>query len=342
MNDNENNKNTDEEEKTVIRHKINAEETFTLAKDVYDLRCVIKNIYANRAVILRRLNIITMTFSLLFTLLYVGYMLGTGLFGKLSLGGEIASFVLLGVYAAVFATLIIVALCGSHAHAKNVRTVKRALKIIRLIVRLLSIVITVAALVSATDSAYAAQSVALNVVLIIFSVLSLLVQLLALLCGGTVRLARWLLSPVKIKYRFPVVAVEWYGLVTAGDDKMQSVKKVSKKYVDSTGKCLDGYIIPSFGNKYITSIKPAAVLAVAEAAPEEEKRLTEGVLKSVFAYAEECGYIAENPCRDLDLKGSIEDEKRPRRTLKDRLMGLGKRVGKSMLDKYVLKPDEDD
>ena len=44
-------KNNIEEEKVSVRHTINAEETFTLAKDVFDIRCLIKNVYNNRAVI---------------------------------------------------------------------------------------------------------------------------------------------------------------------------------------------------------------------------------------------------------------------------------------------------
>ena len=56
-----NNENIPEkEEKVNIRHTITAEETFTLAKDVFDIRCFIKNVYANRAVIARRLNIISL------------------------------------------------------------------------------------------------------------------------------------------------------------------------------------------------------------------------------------------------------------------------------------------
>ena len=34
-----------EEEKVTVRHTINAEEAFTLVKDVYDIRTFIKNVY---------------------------------------------------------------------------------------------------------------------------------------------------------------------------------------------------------------------------------------------------------------------------------------------------------
>ena len=73
-----------EEEKVTIRHTINAEEAFTLAKDVYDIRNVLKNIYNNRALIGRRLNLLTLSVSLVFTVLYVAYILCTGLLNKLS------------------------------------------------------------------------------------------------------------------------------------------------------------------------------------------------------------------------------------------------------------------
>ena len=59
------------EEVREVRHTISSEETFTLAKDVYDLRCAIKKIYLNRAQIARRLNILSLAFSLVFTAIYV-------------------------------------------------------------------------------------------------------------------------------------------------------------------------------------------------------------------------------------------------------------------------------
>ena len=113
------------EEKVNIRHKINAEETFTLAKDVYDIRSVIKNIYNNRAVISRRLNLLTMSLSLVFTLVYVAYILGTGLLGKLSLTEDIVMYCLLGVYAVLFITMFILTMCSIKAKAKNIKRFKR-------------------------------------------------------------------------------------------------------------------------------------------------------------------------------------------------------------------------
>ncbi len=282
-------KNNIEEEKVSVRHTINAEETFTLAKDVFDIRCLIKNVYNNRAVIARRINICTLSVSLVFTLLYVAYMLFLGILNKVTFFAEIALYCLLGVYGALFITLLILTLCAVRAKTKNVRKLNKALSAIRL----------------------------------------------------TVRLARWLLSPVKVKYRFSTVALEWYELAVTDGGDSKAVKRVSEKYFDDIGRCLDNFLIPAFGKKYISAIKPSAVLNVADRAPEEDRALTEGVLKNVFAYATECGYVTFDPCRDLKFEGSIEEEEKQKSTAKSRLMGIGKKIGMSILEKYINKNTED-
>lgn len=329
------------EEKVNIRHTINAQETFTLAKDVYDIRSLIKNVYNNRAVIGRRLNLLTMSLSLVFTLIYVAYILGTGLLGKLSLSADIVLYSLLGVYAVLFITMFILTMCSIRAKAKNIKKFKQVLSYFRLAVRISSIAITITALVYAMGGEqYAAKHVAVDIVLIVFSIICLIVQVIPLLFGGFGRLARWLLSPVKVKYRFATVALEWYEqTLTSGSDK-NSVKKVSKKYYDSIGVCLDTLIIPAIGKKYITSIKPAQLLSVVDGALEEDRPLVEGILKTVFSYAAECGYVTFDPCRDLKLEGSIEEEEKQPKTVKSRLMGLGKKIGMSLLDKYIDKSTE--
>ena len=330
----------EKEEKVNIRHTINAEETFTLAKDVYDIRSVIKNVYNNRAVIARRLNLLTISASLAFTLLYVAYILGTGLLGKLSLSADIVLYSLLGVYAVLFIVLFTLSLCSINAKAKNIKKFKRVLAYFRLAVRLCSIAITIVALVFAMGGEYSAKHVAVDILLIVFSIICLIVQIIPLLFGGLGKLARWLLSPVKVKHRFSTVALEWYELaVTAGSDKT-SVKKVSKKYYDSIGVCLDTFIIPAMGKKRIASIKSAQVLALVDDATEEDKPLVEGILKNIFTYALECGYVTFDPCRDLHLEGSIDEEEKQPKTVKSRLMGLGKRIGMSLLDKYIDKSTE--
>ena len=333
--------NKNEEEK-VIRHTINAEETFTLAKDVFDLRCVIKNIYNNRAVIARRLNILSLSVSLVFTLLYVGYMLLTGLTQKLALHAEIALYCLLGVYAVLFIVLIILTFVGSGAKAKNIRKINKTLSIFRILVRTLSLALTIVALVFATSGGgLAAKNIALDVVLIIISIICLIVQAIPLLFGGLGKLARWLLSPVKIKHRFSTVALEWYELTVTNSSDIKAVKRVSKKYHDEIGICLDNVLIPALGKKYVSTIKSSAILSVTERLSEEDRPLAEGVLKNIFAYATECGYVTFDPCRDLHFEGSIEEEEKPKGGIKGKLMNLGKKLGKSMLDKYIDKSTSD-
>lgn len=331
------------EEKVNIRHTINAEETFTLAKDVYDIRSVIKNIYNNRAVIGRRLNLLTMSLSLAFTLIYVAYILATGLLKKLSFATNIVIYCLLGVYAVLFLTMFILTMCSIRAKAKNIKKFKRVLSYFRLLVRLLSLAITIVALVFAMGGEqYSADHVAVDIVLIIVSIICLIVQVIPLLFGGLGKLARWLLSPVKVKYRFATVALEWYEqTLTSGSDKT-SQNKVSKKYYDSIGVCLDTFIIPALGGKYISAIKPAQLLGVVNGAAEEDKPIVEGILKTIFAYAKDRSYIAIDPCRDLNLEGSIEEEVKEPKTVKSRLMGLGKKIGMSILDKYIDKSTNND
>ena len=166
------------DEKVTVRHTINAEETFTLAKDVYDIRNLIKNVYSNRAVIARRLNVLSMSVSLVFTLIYVAYIFGTGLFKKLSFGSEIALYVLLGIYGALFLTLFIVTMCGLGAKAKNIKRYTKALSYFRLVVRLLSVAITIVALAFAMGGEYSAKYVAVDIVLIIFSIICLVFQVI--------------------------------------------------------------------------------------------------------------------------------------------------------------------
>lgn len=327
-----------EEEKVTIRHTINAEEAFTLAKDVYDIRNVLKNIYNNRALIGRRLNLLTLSISLVFTVLYVAYILCTGLLNKLSLGSEIAMYCLLGAYAALFITMFVIMMCGIGANAKNIKRYNKVLSFFRLAIRLISLAITVVALVLVTRGGdYSAEHIAVDIVLIIFSILCLIFQIIPLLCGGFGKLARWLLSPVKIKFRFAKVALEWYELTVTAGSESKTVKRVSKKYYDEIGVCLDNFLIPAFGKKYINQIKPAQILSVVEGAGEEDRRLVEGILKNVFEYASECGYVVFDPCRDLKFEGTIEEEVKQPKTVKSRFMGLGKKIGMSMLNKYIDK-----
>lgn len=321
----------DEEEKK-IRHTISAEETFTLAKDVFDLRTLIKNIYANRAVISRRINIITFIISAIFTVLYVTFMIFISLYGKLSLGTEVVLYCLAGAYLIIAAIVLIFAFVCFRASAKNIRKLNTTLKIFRLIIRLLSIANSIAAIVlCATDAAPA--HVAMDISLVIFSVVTITVQAVPLFFGGLIRFVRWLLSPVKVKVRVSTVVLEWYNLAATDKPLKGSNHKVAKKHIETIGTLIDTHINPAIGKKKICSVKPVQLLELVENSEESVRHVLEGVLKSVFAYAAECGYIVFDPCRDLHFEGNVEEEKK--KTFKERLMGMGTKIGKKVLDKYI-------
>lgn len=336
--ENQTNSRTDKpaEEKVNVRHTITAEETFTLAKDVFDLRCFIKNVYANRAVIARRLNILTLSVSAVFTALYAAYVLFTALTQKLRVEATVVLYVFLGVYVALLAVLLIVGFCSNRAKAKNVMGVKRALAVFKILVRLASIAISVVAIVFSNFGSETAGGVAVKIVIIALSIIMLIIQIIPLLFGGFGKMARWLLSPVRIKYRFSAVVLEWYELAVSGSAQDGAVKKVSSKYFDDIGVLIDNLLVPQIGKKYINTIKPAVLINLVAHAPESDRPVLEGLLKNVFAYATECGYVSFNPCKDLPFDGSIEVEEKPQKqTFKGRLMKVGQKIGKTMLDKYI-------
>ena len=330
-----------EEEKVNIRHTISAEETFTLAKDLYDIRTFIKNVYSNRAVIGRRLNVLTLSLSAVFTVLYAAYVLFTALYKKLSINISIVLYVLLGVYAVLFIALLIIFLCGGSDTKHRQRT-KTALKVFKFLVRIFSIAISIVAIVFSTlGGDFAAPNIALDIIIITFSIIMLIVQLIPLLFGGIGKLVRWLLSPVKIKHRFSHVILEWYDLAVSGSAIKGSKNKIASKYFEDIGTIIDNYLIPALGKKYINSIKPTALYAVVEKADASVKPIMEGVLKNMFAYAVECGYVVFDPCKDLNFEGSVEEEeKKPKPTIKDKILGVGKKLGKNMLQKYIDKSSD--
>lgn len=342
-NQKEKTENIQEEETVKIRHKINAEETFTLAKDVFDIRCFLKSVYANRAVIARRLNVLSLSVSAVFTLLYAAYLVFGGFFNKLNLGWEITGYVLIGVYVALFIAIFVIALISRGAKTKSIRKISKVLSYFRLAIRVMSLALSITALaLTASGGDYAAPNLAVDVLIIVFSVIVLIFQIIPLIFGGTGRLVRWLLSPVKIKYRFSTVVLEWYELAVAGSPTHDGVKRVSKKYIDDIGRVIDNILMPAFGKKYISTIKPVALVNVVNNVSDSDRRCVEGVLKSLFAYAAECGYVSVDPCSELNFEGSVEEEVKQKKTVKDRLFGLGQKIGKSVLDKYIASTDEEE
>ena len=324
----------------VVRHTISAEETFTLAKDVFDLRCFFKNIYANRAVIARRLNIFSLICSLIFTMFYTAYAVYAVINDWIELFGlGIAIFCMLGVYA-VFAVLLILAtLLAGKVTTKTVKKYNKALKIFRFCIRIISIAMAIIAIAISAGSAGSA-AIALKAVLIIISIILIIIQAIPLLFGGFANLARWAISPAKGRARFSAVVMEWYGLVRSGSGEHRSTSKISPKYIDEINSCIDIYLIPLLGKERITNIDASDIYSVTEAVPESLREIAEGIFKSVFEYAEECGYVIHNPTKSMELGGSLEERQKPVRTLKSRLMKIGKKLGKSIVRSY-LENDED-
>lgn len=331
------------EEKKKIRHTITAEETFTLAKDVFDIRTLIKNVYANRAVISRRLNIVTLCISTVFTALYAAFIIIIGLTNKLDISFEWVLYSLLGAYAVMAVVLVILAIISTNTKTKNLHKISTALKVFRLIVRLLSIAISIAAIYFAMiDGGYEEHLFAIDVVILVLSIFTLIVQCVPLLFGGTGKFVRWLLSPVKVKRRFSAVVLEWYELAVTGKTAEGMSKRVDKKYYEAIGALIDNKLLPELGKKYINTIKPATLLVLEEHISESDRPLFQGVIKSVFAYATELGYVTFDPCRDLDFSGSVEEEEKPKKTVKERLFGMGTKLGKKMLDKYISSNSSDE
>ena len=330
----------DEEEKK-IRHTISAEETFTLAKDVFDIRTFIKNAYKNRAVIARRINVITLCVSMVYTLLYASYVLYRALSNTITHSQQIFIYSFFGVYAAVLIALLIIFPLSSRATTKNLKRYSLTLRIIRLIIKLLSIAMSISAIVISVSNGGSSSHIALDITVIVLSIISMIVMSLPMFFGGIGKFVRWLLSPVKAKHRFSVVVMEWYELaITDGKPAKGARAKVAKKHYGAIDRLIDEILIPALGKKYITTIKSATLLSLAESCPQDDRPVLEGVLKSVFAYAAECGYVVFNPCRDLNFEGTVEEEKK---TMKERVMGLGGKLGKKMLNKYFNSTsDEED
>ncbi len=329
------------EEQAEERQTITAKETFTLAKDVYDIRTVIKKIYANRAVITRRLNIVSLIIGVIFTLIYITYAVFSGLADKLSLGFGIVSIVLVAAYAVVVAGCIIVASRSGGVKTKDVRRVNKFLRILRYTAKILSLAISIACLVlSITSGSSSAAAIAVDTIMIIISIIVIILQTIPLIFGGIGGIARWLLSPVKRKVRFSAVALEWYQL--AADDSKDDIAqvRVSKKYIDEAGAVLDGALIPVLGKKYIANITAEDLLGALDGLGDERLLVGEGALKSIFDYAHGCGYISENPCDKLNFSGDINEDG-PRKTgIKRRLVSATKKAGMSFLDGMLSADDK--
>ncbi len=318
----------DKDEKTASESddkKISASQISVLAKDVFDIRCLIKKVINNRALISQRLNLISLIFGIVYTFIYIAYVIYSVFVNKLSMGLWVAAAAFVAAYAVIAVTIIIFI---TRYNAKNTKEMKRygkMLKVFRLIAKFLSIVIAIYALVvSVIKGGGSAVSVAVNTIMIIFSIIVIVFQLLLLFGGGVVGICRWLLSPVKRKVRFSVVAVDWYNLVTSGDKSSKNTGRVSKKYVDEVGASLEKYIMPALGEKYIGQITSDDLIKLLTTVADEDLYVVSGEIKNLFRYAMECGYISENPCKGLTLEGDINDKEK--KTLSQKFSGVMKKV----------------
>lgn len=297
---------TPEEEKIKITHPIRAEEAFTLARDVYDVRSALVGVYNNRAAIKRRLNVISLVLSIVYTLFYVAYTVLGGLINKLTFGWEIALYSVLAAYAALCIALIVATLSARRVKAATAKARGLALKIFRISTKLISIGMAITAIVLSNG-----KSGAFEIINVIISVVVIALQSVPLLCGGIGALARWVLSPERRKLRFSAVLTEWYELVISNEKKSTLTHDVDKKRHKHIAECIDKYFINQpVGNKYINTVGVNDLLNVLAIVDEKDLNTVEGVLKNVFDYAQACAYITFNPCRDMGLKGSIDVKKK--------------------------------
>ncbi|MCD8205086.1 MAG: hypothetical protein LUD29_00520, partial [Clostridia bacterium] len=335
------------EERQEVVHGISRAEVYSLAKNVSDIISAGKKVYDNRAVISERLNLLSLIFGLVYTALYIAYVVYSTVGNKLSMGYTIVGYVLIGVYIIVAVVLIILGLKKPDKNTNNTKRYCRALKVFRFTAKCVSIVIAILALVmNAVMKTSDSYSMAISTLLLVFSIIILVVQVIILVFGGIAGLCRWLLSPPKRKAKASVVTLEWYDNVMSGNADYKSTKKVDKNYVDDIGKAIDTEIIPALGKRNIGSFTSVDVLNIMDTVPKEDRLLCGGIFKNVFKYAVERGYIAENPCRDIDLLGNINEEEK--KSLAKRISGAGKgalargvkKVGMSLLTKF-LEPDDE-
>lgn len=283
----------------------------------------VKPIYDNRAQISRRLNAVSTAISIIFFMLYIPFLLLGKLYKDLSLGLDVAVYVCIGVYVATIAALLIVTVVsGTSTSTAMAKKHKKTRKIVLFVVRLASLAIAITALIiSASRGTKSAVGATLDTVAIVFAVMSIIFTGLPLVFGGMAGFFRWLISPAKVKYRFSFVAVEWYQSLTSEQQLNKAVRRAARKYGERIGALLDNYFLPAFGKKYMYAVDRAALFRLLDSVPADERNIAEWMLKEIFEYAEECGYVKINPCKEMELEGDIDlegkskkatDEKRKR------------------------------
>ena len=266
----------------------------------------IKPIYDNRAQISRRLSAVSTAISIIFFMLYIPFLLLGKLYKDLSLGLDIAIYVCIGVYIATIAALFIVtAASGQSTSTTMAKRHKKTRKVVLFVVRLASLAIAITALViSSANGSKDSKGATFDTIAIVFAVMSIIFSAFPLIFGGMAGFFRWLISPAKVKYKMSFVVLEWFQALTSDKVMSKTLKKTIKKY----SNLIDNYILPQLGKKEIKSVDRVALVKLLDSVPAEEHNLAEWVIKQIYDYAEECGYIDVNPCKQLELGGDIELE----------------------------------
>ncbi len=285
-----------------------------LASEVYN--DWIKPVRENWSQIKRRMSFITTLISIVFFVLYVPFLL-IGKIGKdLALGYDVALYVCIGIYILTLVALLIVTLASDKTNTVAMEKRRRKIsKIILMVVRFASLAIGITALIiSAVEGSAEGGSAVVDTVAIIFAVMSIVFSGLPLLFGGFGGFIKWLISPAKIKFRFSFVVLEWYQSFTAEQQIDKNVKKLSKRYGERVGACIDAYFIPMLGKKYIKSVDANAIIRMLESVPSDDLNMCEWIVKRVFEYAEDCKYVETNPCDKLELSGDINRENKVKKS----------------------------
>lgn len=270
----------------------------------------IKPVRDNWPQIKRRLSVVSTVISIIFFILYVPFLLFNKLSKDLSLGWDVALYVCIGVYIVTVVALLIVTLASGRSTSTTMEKKRKKIsKIILFVVRLASLAMGITALIiSAMAGTTDTHSAVIDTIAIIFAVMSIIFTAFPLIFGGIGGFIKWLISPAKMKFKFSFVVLEWYQSFTSDQVLDKNMKKLARKHGEKVGVCIDKYFLPALGKKYIKSVDENAITCMLEDVEEEDINICEWITKRVFDFAEECGYIDNNPCENLSLEGDIAKE----------------------------------
>lgn len=270
----------------------------------------IKPIMDNRAQIKRRWNGFVTAISVLFFFLYVPFLLFSKIAKGLSLGWDIALYTCIGVYvAAVIVMVIITVASGKSTSTQASKRWRKASSVILFIVRIASFALSITAILVSGNG----ESTAFDTILMVLAITSIVFTSLSLIFGGVVGFIKWLISPAKIRHKFSFVAFEWKQTLDEGKrEQDKKTKKAYAKNAEKVAECLDKYLLPEFGKGYVDSVDGDKIVHILNGLPEEDRNVTEWVVKDLFDYAHACGYVTVDPCEELALAGDIVRERPPK------------------------------